>query len=94
MTDLEFLKMLEALIPPIIGDYGLMANPNKWEHTTLSSEQVADLWKKVRKLGSLLGDEEDIERRMNLATVQFKALNYKAVGSVGANQPTHAYAGL
>jgi hypothetical protein len=31
-------------------------------------------WRKVKKLGSLLGDEEDIDGRMALATVQFKAL--------------------
>lgn len=40
---------------------------------TLSDEKEAT-WKRVKKLGSLMGDEEDVERRMGLATVQFKAL--------------------
>jgi len=35
---------------------------------------VLHAWRQVKKLGSLLGDEEDVERRIALATVQFKAL--------------------
>ena len=35
----------------------------------------ANEWKSTRKLGSLLRDEEDIRRRQQLATVQFKALD-------------------
>jgi hypothetical protein len=37
-------------------------------------ESGKDEWKKTRKLGSLLGEEEDIQRRMQLAMVQFKNL--------------------
>jgi hypothetical protein len=32
------------------------------------------VWRKTKKLGSLLGDEEDIERRKTLATASFKSL--------------------
>ena len=35
----------------------------------------ANEWKSTRKLGSFLGDEEDVQRRIQLATVQFKALD-------------------
>ena len=31
-------------------------------------------WRKVKKLGSLLGDAEDMERRKLLATTQFKKM--------------------
>lgn len=49
-----------------------MANESKWERTEIN-ENATD-WKQVKKLGSLLGEEEDVERRMQLATIQFKAL--------------------
>ena len=49
------------------------ANKEKWEHLTLSEEKGA-AWRKAKKLGSLLGDEEDVERRIALAMVQFKSL--------------------
>ena len=68
-----YLKGLEDLIPPTILEWDLMANPGKWERTKINGEE--EEWKKVRKLGSLLGDEEDLERRMGLASVQFKLLS-------------------
>jgi len=44
-------------------------------------------WQKVKKLGSLLGDEEDIERRKALAAASFKSLRLlwerKKVTSIG-----------
>ena len=67
-----YLKSLEEIIPPTIEEFDLMANPSKWERTKLMCEEEA--WKSVRKLGSLLGDEEDMDRRMSLASAQFKQL--------------------
>jgi hypothetical protein len=72
-TDKIFLEQLEKLIPPTIGAYNLNANNDKWERTTLTHETSAK-WKEVKKLGSLLGEEEDIDRRIALAIVQLKAL--------------------
>ena len=71
-TDINYLKQLEANIPPTIGAYNLAANANKWERTTLSNASAE--WKGVRKLGSLLGVEEDIDKRIGLASAQFNAL--------------------
>jgi hypothetical protein len=54
-----------------------MANATKWERTTLVPDSEHDpkpAWRKVKKLGSLLGDEEDIERRKTLATASFRSL--------------------
>ena len=50
---LSHLQKLEQIIPPTIKQYNLMVNESKWERTTIS-EDATD-WKKVKKLGSLLG---------------------------------------
>ena len=61
------------IIPPTIGRYKLMANASKWERTLLAPS--TDEWRKTKKLGSLLGDEQDVGRRKVLATVAFKSLS-------------------
>ena len=76
-TSPSFLQSLEALIPPTIGQFKLQANAAKWERTMLTTSANDDSrpsWRTVKKLGSLLGDEEDIERRKFLATASFKSL--------------------
>jgi hypothetical protein len=50
-----------------------MANDTKWERTVITPN--ADEWRKTKKLGSLLGDEQDMERRKVLATATFKSLS-------------------
>ena len=54
-----------------------MANASKWERTIIKpakpGEEKPD-WRNTKKLGSLLGDEEDIERRKVLASASFKSL--------------------
>ena len=45
-----------------------------YKPTTQGRHRSSQRWKKVKKLGSLLGDEEDIERRKVLATASFKSL--------------------
>ena len=72
-TNSGFLQELKKIIPQIIGVYNLNANKDKWENTTLTEGDDAN-WMGVKKLGSLLGDAEDIKRRTALANVQFKAL--------------------
>jgi hypothetical protein len=93
-TVLSFLKQMEIVIPPTIGRYSLIANPTKWERTVL--ELASALWRKTKKLGSLLGDAEDIERRMSLATASFKSLRLlwerRKVTSVSTRM--HAYKAL
>ena len=69
----SFLQFLEALIPPTIDRYKLKANATKWERTALAAGDNNE-WRKTKKLGSLLGDDEDIERRKALATASFKSL--------------------
>ena len=72
-----YLKTQEQRIPPALGNIKLVANATKWERTTLTPlKDINDKpeWGKTKKLGSLLGDEDDIERRMILATASFKSL--------------------
>lgn len=74
---LSYLKRLENIIPPTIGLFNLMANASKWERTALmpiSDTGEGQEWRTTKKLGSLLGDEEDIGRRKVLATAAFKSL--------------------
>ena len=76
-TSPSFLKFLKALIPPTIGQFKLHANATKWEDTTLmasAKDEDRSSWRMTKKLGSLLGDDEDIERRKSLATASFKSL--------------------
>ena len=87
---LSYLKQLESLIPPILAESNLFANATKWEWTALvplSSLGDGLGWKKTKKLGSLLGDSEDIERRKVLATASLKSLRSlwerKGVTSIG-----------
>ena len=73
----HYLQRLEGIIPPKIGARKLIANASKWDRTTLKCGDNKDdklEWRKTKKLGSLLGDEEDIKRRKSLATASFKSL--------------------
>jgi len=73
-SSIDRLEKIKEHVPPTIGKYNLNANKDKWEQTYVTHCEEEDKWKGTKKLGSLLGDEEDINRRMALATVQFKSL--------------------
>ena len=72
------------MLPPTIASRDLQANATKWERTAIvtpingsASSRLTDeqhAWRKTKKLGSQLGDEEDIARRKLLATAAFKSL--------------------
>ena len=55
----------------ILAKYNLLVNEEKTEYTNVKreSKKEEESWRKVKKVGSLLGDEEDIDRRKKLATV-------------------------
>ena len=65
---------------PVIGDtlkqWDLTVNSAKTEFTHIErfSDCIAEEWRLTRKLGSLLGDREDVSRRMQLATGAFQRL--------------------
>ena len=72
-TNMEYLSNLLPYVEKEFGAYNLIVNADKTEKTTLSDSKKE--WKSVKKLGSLLNEEEDIKRRMQLATVQFAKLS-------------------
>jgi hypothetical protein len=71
----ERAQEMKAIIPPTIGKAKLKVNESKWEETEVNGEaKDEEAWKRVKKLGSLLGDDEDVQRRMELANIQFRKL--------------------
>ena len=64
----------------ILLQHNLLVNTDKTENTTLVRHVGKDSiekedWRKVKKLGSLLGDREDIARRKQLATSSLQKLS-------------------
>ena len=52
--------------------YKLLVNNDKMEYTTINRKESKkeEEWRSAKKVGSLLGDEEDINRRKQLATAR------------------------
>ncbi|GFS08575.1 endonuclease-reverse transcriptase [Elysia marginata] len=48
-------------------EFDLIVNVNKTELTSISKEETE--WRKTKKVGSLIGDTEDVERRKQLSNV-------------------------
>lgn len=59
-----------------LGEWHLKVNRDKTEHTKVvrKSDRIEEEWRSTRKLGSLLGDEEDVAHRKQLASAAFCAL--------------------
>ena len=67
-----YLDLIQQAVGPIFAEFNFIVNVNKTERTTLGHTDMGvnqDDWKGTRKLGSLLGVEEDvwkiIDRRIN-----------------------------
>ena len=65
----EFLDEIQLRVGPIFKEFNLLVNVDKTERTIIGhSDLVADQsWHNTRKLGSLLGVEEDVNKRIRLA---------------------------
>ena len=63
-------------IEPVLGRHDLNANKDKTEYTLIKreTEKIKEKWRNSKKVGSLLGDTEDVNRRKILASA---ALNKK-----------------
>ncbi|OWY97257.1 Endonuclease Reverse transcriptase, partial [Phytophthora megakarya] len=80
----EIAALIEAQAPAILAKWSLQMNTTKTEHTeilrsptacsTRISRKIHEAWRNTRKLGSLLGDTEDLSRRKNLASAAFHRL--------------------
>ena len=65
-----YLDLVQQAVGPIFAEFNLLVNVDKTERTAISKEE--DQWKNARKLGSLLGVEEDVDRRIQLALLAFR----------------------
>ena len=73
----NFLDDIQQSVGPIFGEFDLLVNVDKTERTVIGHPDLVDdqcAWRKTRKLGSLLGVEEDVDRRIQLATQCFHSL--------------------
>jgi len=75
-TSREYLETIEAEASRILGDWNLTVNASKVEKTVLyrKEEKEKEEWRKVKKLGTLLGDSEEAKRRKQLASAAFQKL--------------------
>ena len=68
-----YLNDIERIAPACLAEWSLQLNAAKTERTSVSrqADRAHEPWRTTRKLGSLLGDAEDVARRMQLANVSF-----------------------
>ena len=75
--DADFINISKArdtkitdIVGPLLRKDNLQVNDDKTEHTIITREKKRnqEQWRDVKKLGSLLGDDEDITNRKNQAT--------------------------
>ena len=72
-----FLEKILEMVGPVFSEFNLIVNVDKTEWTIIAHKDMlefASSWEGTRKLGSLLGVEEDVSRRIQLATVSFQSL--------------------
>ena len=75
--DKAFLEKILEMVGPVFSEFNLIVNVDKTEWTIIAHKDMlefASSWEGTRKLGSLLGVEEDVSRRIQLATVSFQSL--------------------
>ena len=68
-----YLNDIEPIAPDCLAEWSLQINAAKTERTSVSRQvdRTHEPWRTTRKLGSLLGDAEDVAHRMQLANVSF-----------------------
>ena len=68
-----YLNYIERIAPACLAEWSLQLNAAKPERTSVSRQvdRAHEPWRTTRKLGSLLGDADDVARRMKLANVSF-----------------------
>ena len=76
-TSRPFLNDIERIAPPCLAEWSLTINGSKTERTSISrhADRIEEEWDMTRKLGSLLGEAEDVARRKQLANVAFRKLS-------------------
>ena len=72
-----FLDDIERIAPACLAEWSLTINAFKTERSSVCrhADRVDEEWRMTRKLGSLLGEAEDVARRKQLANVAFRKLS-------------------
>ena len=67
----EHILNIESAAPRVLAEWNLKVNPLKTEHLTISrlDNRAEESWRLAKKLGTLLGDSEELERRRRLGAV-------------------------
>ena len=70
------LDEVQRLAPGCLLKCHIIINEYKTEHTNIHRRNTRDVeqWRKTRKLGSLLGDVEEVTRRKQLPAVAFQRM--------------------
>ena len=72
-TSRLFPDDIERIAPACLAEWSLTINASKTERSSVCRH--AEEWRMTRKLGSLLGEAEDVARRKQLANVAFRKLS-------------------
>jgi hypothetical protein len=72
----DFLNKVQLDVVPIFKEFNLIVNADKKEETVIGHSDILDdqSWRNTKKLGSLLGVEEDVSRRIQLANQSLNSL--------------------
>ena len=74
-TDPHKKNNIIADAEPVLSKFNLNVNKSKTELTTLERGQKQnEIWRHVKKVGSLLGDKEDVMNRKRLARIQMSTM--------------------
>ena len=79
--DVDFVSMIKfkdtKQVQDVLHKYNLLVNEEKTEYTNIKREKKKEdeKWRKVKKVGSLIGDEEDMERRKALSTAALNKMH-------------------
>ena len=79
--DVDFVSLIKhkdiKAVQEVLKKYNLLVNEEKTEYTEIKREQKKEeeQWRKVKKVGSLLGDEDDMGRRRSLAAAAMGKMN-------------------
>jgi len=73
----KYMDEVLSTVGPVFDEFNLLVNVEKTEHIIVGLADIGideSTWRKARKLGSLLGDQEDVLRRIQLAWQSFNKL--------------------
>ncbi len=89
----EVLDAIKPVAKTTLGNWNLAMNTDKTELTHLKRQEKKEdeSWRSTKKLGTLLGDSEDITRRKQLAAAYFKNLTRLWTGKLSIERKLRLY---